>query len=314
MNQRISQISIFIINFKIHSTNNQIVWLFLISRALESLTQVIHESSADDGGSKREERAMDIEPSFETNAYLSKAGKPSVRALNHPPVTAQALPALDALAGDPGPYAAPLQILPASAAVVSLVGMQLVGALTRPAIQATYRGNRIQGGFECDRVMSIRPCYGDGQGNASGIDYEVPLAPEFAAIRRVRPGLFAPRGLGTLAPSILARLQSIWSCSRSRTSMARCSLSHTPPACQSRRRRQQVMPLPKPSSWGRSSHGIPVCNTYRMPLNAARSLTERRRPPLGEATNSGISGSSANHNSLLTFLLDMPRTITRFLP
>ncbi len=25
---------------------------------------------------------MDIEPSFETNAYLSKAGKPSVRALN----------------------------------------------------------------------------------------------------------------------------------------------------------------------------------------------------------------------------------------
>ncbi len=141
---------------------------------------------------------MDIEPSFETNAYLSKAGKPSVRALNHPPVTAQALPALDALAGDPGPYAAPLQILPASAAVVSLVGMQLVGALTRPAIQATYLGNRIQGGFECDRVMSIRPCYGDGQGNASGIDYEVPLAPEFAAIRRARPGLFAPRGWARL--------------------------------------------------------------------------------------------------------------------
>ncbi len=152
---------------------------------------------------------MDIEPSFETNAYLSKAGKPSVRALNHPPVTAQALPALDALAGDPGSYAAPLQILPTSAAVVSLVGKQLVGALTRPAIQATYRGNRIQGGFECDRVMSIRPRYGDGQGNASGIDYEVPLAPEFAAIRRARPGLFAPRGLGTLAPSMLARLQSI---------------------------------------------------------------------------------------------------------
>nr|CBJ53430.1 protein of unknown function [Ralstonia solanacearum CFBP2957] len=40
---------------------------------------------------------MDIEPSFETNAYLSKAGKPSVRALNHPPVTAQALRALGIL-------------------------------------------------------------------------------------------------------------------------------------------------------------------------------------------------------------------------
>ncbi len=257
--------------------------------------------------SERSAQWISSRRSKRTRIFPKPANQACVRS-PPPPVTAQALRALDALAGDPGPYAAPLQILPTSAAVVSLVGMQLVGALTRPAIQATYRGNRIQGGFECDRVVSIRPCYGDGQGNASGIDYEVPLAPEFAAIRRARPGLFAPRGLGTLAPSMLARLQSIWSCSRSRTSMARCNLSHTPSACQSRRRRQQVMPLPKPSSWGRSSHGIPVCNTYRMPLNAARSSTERRRPPLGEATNSGISGSSANHNSLLTFLLDMPRT------
>lgn len=47
-----------------------------------------------------------------------------------------------------------------------------------------------------------------------------------------------------------------------------------------RRRRQHVMPLPKPSSCGRSSHGIPVRSTYRMPLSAARSSTVRRRPPL----------------------------------
>nr|EUJ13076.1 hypothetical protein RSP673_17655 [Ralstonia solanacearum P673] len=98
--------------------------------------------------------------------------------------------------------------------------MQLIWALARPAIQAAYSGNRIQRGFECDRIMSIGSRYGDCQGNASRVDYEVPFAAELASVRRVRPGLFAPRGLGTLAPSMLARLQSIWSCSRSRTSMA----------------------------------------------------------------------------------------------
>ncbi|WP_442790554.1 hypothetical protein [Nonomuraea sp. NBC_01738] len=32
----------------------------------------------------------------------------------------------------------------------------------------------------------------------------------------------------------------------------------TPTWCQSRSRRQQVIPEPKPSSWGRNSHGIAV--------------------------------------------------------
>jgi hypothetical protein len=53
---------------------------------------------------------------------------------------------------------------------------------------------------------------------------------------------------------MLARLQSIWSCSRKRVSMAWCNCSQTPAAFQSRRRRQQVMPLPFPRDWGRSSH------------------------------------------------------------
>ena len=50
---------------------------------------------------------------------------------------------------------------------------------------------------------------------------------------------------------MLPRLQSIWSCSRKRVSMAWCSCSQTPAAFQSRRRRQQVIPLPYPSDWGR---------------------------------------------------------------
>jgi hypothetical protein len=115
------------------------------------------------------------------------------------------------------------------------------------------------------------------------------------------------------APSILARPQSIWSCSRSLCSKARCSFAHTPAACRSRSRRQHVIPLPKPSSCGNSSQGMPVCRTYKMPFRAAWSSTDRRRPPFREGTNFGIRGSSAAHSSLLTFRLAIPGTVPQTL-
>ncbi|SOZ74417.1 protein of unknown function (plasmid) [Cupriavidus taiwanensis] len=81
------------------------------------------------------------------------------------------------------------------------------------------------------------------------------------------------RGLTTAAQSMLAPLQSIWSCSRKRVSRARCARSQMPLACQWRSRRQQVMPLPKPSSCGKSSNGIPVCNTrYRSALLGTQAM------------------------------------------
>src|SRR5258708_14058627 len=92
---------------------------------------------------------------------------------------------------------------------------------------------------------------------------------------------------------MLARLQSIWSCSRKRVSIAWCNCSQTPAAFQSRRRRQQVMPLRYPRDWGRSSHGMLVCSTNRMPLMAASSLAASlRAPPL-------VEGRSEEHTSEL---------------
>lgn len=114
------------------------------------------------------------------------------------------------------------------------------------------------------------------------------LAAELVAIRWVQPSLLAPgagyrRAVDARPPPVdlvmLAR----------RLSNAKCSRSQTPLACQSRRRRQHVMPLPKPNSWGRSSHGIPVCRTNRMPFSATRSST-RGRPPLAEDVTTGSSG------------------------
>jgi hypothetical protein len=233
----------------------------------------------------------------------------SVRALDNPSMTPQALLALDTFARDARGDTPSSQVVSASAAVVTLVSVQFVGPLTRPAIQTGHSGNRIQCRLEGHRIMAIGARHRDRQRHTLRVYDEVPLAAEFAPVRRIRAGFLAPRGLATLAPSMLARPQSIWSCSRKRRNIATCSWSHAPAACQSRNRLQQVMLLPKPSSWGKSSQGMPVCSTYTIPFNAARSSTERRRPPLSDGTNSGINGSRTAHNSLLIYLLAMRGTI-----
>jgi hypothetical protein len=140
------------------------------------------------------------------------------------------------------------------------------------------------------------------RGSSLPVYCDMPLAAELAPVRRIRPCLFAPRWLAALAPSMLTRLQSMASYPRNRASNARCRRSHTPSLCQSRSRRQHVMPLPKPISCGKSSHGMPACSTNRMPFSADRSST-RGRPPLAERAAFGSSGSSVPHKLSLILRL-----------
>jgi hypothetical protein len=84
-----------------------------------------------------------------------------------------------------------------------------------------------------------------------------------------------------------------------RSNSARWSRSQTPSACQSRNRRQQVMPDPQPSSGGSISQGMPLLRTKTIPVRQARSGT-LGRPPLGFGFSFGSSGSTIVHNSSLT--------------
>lgn len=249
---------------------------------------------------------MDIQTPLEADAQFAEASKPGMGSLDHPSVASKSLLTFHAAPGDACRDPSLFQVLPAAGEVVALVRMQFIRAFAGPATQARHCRDCVNRALERDRVMPVGSGDRDRQGDAASVYDEVSFRPEFAAVRWVGAGFRAPRGLGALAASTLARPQSIWSCSRNRRSIARCSLSHMPAACQSRKRRQHVMPLPKPSSWGRSSQGIPVCRTNRMPLNAARSSIARRRPPLGDAVKTGINGSSAAHNSLLIFRLVIP--------
>ena len=71
-------------------------------------------------------------------------------------------------------------------------------------------------------------------------------------------------------------------------------LAHTPIACQSRSRRQHVIPEPQPISCGSISHGTPLLRTKIMPVRAARSAI-RGRPPFGCGGGAGIAGAIAAH-------------------
>ena len=187
---------------------------------------------------------MDIQRSFKADSQLAKACKPAVRPLHHPPVFAQPLAALNASSGNSANDAPLPQVGSASLEVVAFVGVQLCRSSTGTSWQASNRRNRVHAPLEHLGVVPVRAADQDHQWDASGIYDDVPLGAELASVRGVWARFLAPRGLGTEEPSMLARLQSIWSCSRKRVSMAWCSCSRTPAAFQSRRRRQQVMPLP----------------------------------------------------------------------
>jgi hypothetical protein len=155
--------------------------------------------------------------------------------------------------------------------------------------------------------MDIGPRDGHRQRYAVAIHHEVALRAQLAAIRRILASLFAPPGAGTLALSNDARVQSMRPASCSRCSSARCKRLQTPARCQSRKRRQHVMPLPQPSSWGSISHGMPLRKTNMIPVKAARSVMAQGRPPLGLGGSGGKSRATISHSlSLINGVLMPP--------
>jgi len=166
---------------------------------------------------------VDVQPALKAYAQLAKARKPRMRALYHPAVFAQSVFAFDASARNARLYAFAAQVVSALVVVVAFVRVQFVWALSGSALQSRYWRDGLQCGLEGHAVVSVgsRDC--QRQRDALGIYDDVALAAQFAPVCGVGACFLAPRGLGTLAASKLARLQSIWSHSRRRTSSAWCS-------------------------------------------------------------------------------------------
>ena len=177
------------------------------------------------------------------------------------------------------------------------------------------RGNRVDQREQLRRVVGVGRGEADRQRNAVSIHHEVVLRACLAAVNRVRPRLLTPLFARTLTLSTLARDQSIAASSPSKLSSLVCNRSQTPASCQSRSRRQHVVPLPQPSSFGRSRQGQPVRSTKMMPPRAARFGT-RGRPPFSFGRSVGKRGSRASHRSSGTkdeaFMVHHHATARRF--
>ena len=159
------------------------------------------------------------------------------------------------------------------------------------------RRNRIDQGQQLGHIMPVGSGDGSNQRDSIGIGNHVVFGALFPAIRGIRAGLRPPKTARTELESIKAREKSIWSAPRRWLSRIRWIWSQTPARCHSRSRRQQVIPQPQPISWGKSSQGMPVLSTNRMPVSVPRMVSRLRPGFRNRRFLTGITGSMIAHNA-----------------
>jgi hypothetical protein len=271
------------------------------------------ELPADEGAGEQQEGLMDSIVAVVADEEAAVAVQPGEVALDDPSIAAQLLARVDPPPGDAWDDAPAAQRLAAAARVEGLVGVELGRATAGPAARLADRRDGVDQPLQDGAFVHVGRGLQRRQRDALALAGDVVLGAWPAAIRRVRPDVlgrwppFLTPLAGTLAASALARLQSILPAAPNRSRSTSWSRRQTPACCQARRRRQQVIPLPQPISWGRSSHGIPVFKTKMMPVSAARSDTVNGCPPFGWAGFGGSSGSTMVQSSSLTSGLAIPR-------
>jgi hypothetical protein len=244
---------------------------------------------------EREKGLVNVRPFVVTDAEAAELIQPSKGTLDDPPPPAQAAPVRGATLGQQrhdvtGPEAAPN-----GGRVVAAIPDHRVRPLPRSPAFAVERGDRIHQRQGFLRVVPIRAGQTNREWHAAPVANQMTLAAALGPIGGIRPGRSPPYTARMEQLSTTARDQSIRSSRASQSRSAKWIRSHTPAHCQSRRRRQHVMPDPHPSSCGSICHGMPLRRTKRMPVRHARSDT-RGRPPCGRPGRIGKNGSTRSHN------------------
>jgi len=260
----------------------------------------------DNSAAESEECLMDVGMAFVTDAQAAELMQPAQSPFHHPACFAQTAAMRGVLTRQTIAHTPTLQPAMVSPIAIGAISLHQLGSLTRPTSFARYRWNRQQQRFERLAVVHVGGGQLRAQRNALGIGAKMMLAARFAAIRRVWSRLKPPKTARTLLESTTARDQSIRSALCSRRSNSRWSFSQTPAFCQSRSRRQQVMPLPQPISKGKSRQAIPLLSTNRIPISAARSDTGLRPGFVRRRFFFGINGSIIDHRELSNSALAIP--------
>lgn len=185
--------------------------------------------------------------------------------------------------------------------VVSAIGVHHARPLNRVAAQAANRWNRVDQRQQLRNIVDVGASQDRGERCAVGVGDDVVLGAGSRTISGVRASFWPAPTARTDDESTAAREKSIWPAACSLASNSSWRRFHTPASCQSRSRRQQVAPEPKPSWVGRWFHRMPVLSTNRMPFNVARFGTGNRPGFfVRRGFGGGSNGSMSIHNSSST--------------
>ena len=268
---------------------------------------------ADEHATERKEGLVDVGSPLVAHAQAAKAVEPGERAFHDPAMAAELLRTVLPATSDAWRDPTLAQGCPAARVVVALVGVQLLGPVAWTTSMSSDGRDGIESYLQHLGVMHVGGRKYGGQGQPATLYHKVVLRARAAASDRTRAGFLAPFGAGTEHESKQARLQSSRAASAKRCKSTWCRAAHTPASCQSRSRRQHVMPEPQPISGGNNSQGVPVRSTKTRPVSTARSEM-RSLPPRGRGGTGGSNHSTSFHNASLTSGLAMRQTYqkTRF--
>jgi len=216
---------------------------------------------------------MNIGAMFGAGAELALAWQPRQRPFHDPSNFTQSGPVRGLSPRDPGSNPTTPQPLAVRLRVIGTVRIHLLRSATGPTPFAANRRDRVDQRFQLLDIGDVDGSDGRRQGDAIGIDDDVVLTPLLPPVYGAGAGLLPPPTARSERLATETRDQPIWPAPFNSARRVSWSLLQTLASCQSRSRRQQVIPLPQPISWGRSSHAIPVFKTNRMPVNALRSST-----------------------------------------
>ncbi len=223
---------------------------------------------ADQDASQAEKSLVDVVPTFIANPQATELMQPAGGAFHHPTVLAQPAAMRRVPLGQDRFNVQARQHPPERLQIIPLVALQVLGTPTRTADFAPQRGNRFDQRQELSDIIRVGTGQDRRERDAPCIRDQVTFVAGLGFIRGIRACFFPPCTARTEALSTTARDQSIWSapCSWARSSS--CRACQRPAACQSRSRRQHVMPEPQPISCGKYSQGMPVLRTKIISVSA----------------------------------------------
>jgi hypothetical protein len=253
---------------------------------------------ADHNTSDFQKRHMDVCATFVADSQTAELMQPTDRSFHHPAADPQAASMFRVSLGDDRLDASLGQLIPVRFGIVRSVGEHFLGTIHRAAHLPGDGRNGVHQWDQLRDIVAVGPREVNGKRNAFRIRDEVMFRAVFPAVHGTGTGIFAPPTARTWELSTTAADRSSCSLPRNRSSKTLWILSHTPACCHASRYRQQLMPEPHPISWGKSSQGMPLLSTKRMPVSTLRR-SRGFRPGyfVRRGLDGGNSGSIRFHSS-----------------